>query len=125
MDLIKLAFLSCSIFAMAGCKTMPAQEDIAAVITNPTPKSRAELLQVLTNALNITPVTIADEALTRKSLLIIERQTSRDLKNRPLRGRDLGRPKQFQLVLNGGNCILVDQSNGKRWILSETSCVPE
>ena len=125
MNLIKLAFVACTIFTMAGCMTTPAQEDMPAVIADPTPQSHAELLQVLTKALNGAPVTIADDALTQNSVLIIERQSPRDLENRPLKGRDLGRPKPFQLVLNEGICVLVDQSDGKRWVLPETSCVPE
>ena len=125
MKLTRLAFFACIILAMAGCKTTRAQEDIAAVIVDQTPQSHAELLQVLTDALNGAPVTIADDALTQNSLLIIERQAPRDLENRPLTGRDLGRPKQFRLVLSSGDCVLVDQSDGQRWALRDTSCVPE
>lgn len=104
---------------------MPVQKDIAAVIAGPTPQGHAELLKTLTSALNEAEVTISEDALTQKSLLLIERQTPRDLENRPLAGRDLGRPKRFQLVVKGGDCMLVDLSDGRRWVLREISCVPE
>ncbi len=125
MGLVRPAVIAFTLFAITGCKTTPPQEDLAAVIANPTPQSRAELLRVLTKAVNGAPVTIADDALTEKSLLIIEHRSPRDLKNRPLKGRNLSRPKQFRLVLAGKDCLLVDQSDGKRWALSSTSCVPE
>ena len=125
MKLSRLAFFACTIFAMAACKTTRAQEDIAAVIIDPTPQSHAELLQVLTDALNGAPVTIADDALTQNSLLIIERQVPRDLENQPITGRDLGRPKQFRLVLSSGDCVLIDLRDQSRHKLEKTTCEPE
>jgi hypothetical protein len=93
-----------------------AQPDVAAVIDKPTKESRAELAQALSGALNGAPVTIADDALTQDSLLIIER---------PLSGRDLGKPEHFRLVKTGEHCALVHERTGKRTTLASTTCRPQ
>ena len=70
------------------------------------------------------PVTLADDALTHQSLLIIERTQARDASGVPLSGREFGRPEQFQLVRSGTRCILIQVSTGKRWTLANTQCAP-
>jgi hypothetical protein len=94
-------------------------------VTRPTEAGRAELLRAVTIALNGTPVTLADDALTHESLLIIEHAHPRDAHGLPLNGRELGRPEQFRLVKSGSHCILVHQRTGKRYRLRSTTCDPE
>lgn len=99
-----------------------------ALISNPTPQSRAELRRVLSVALAGAPVTIADDALTRTSVLIIERAVPRDAQGRPLRsltGRTLERPVRFRLLKSGNRCLLVREGDGRRWELTEATCVAE
>jgi len=91
-----------------------AQTEVAARIDHPTPESRAELARAVSAALNA-PVTLADDALTRDSMLILEK---------PRMGRDLGRPEGFQLVKSGKDCVLVHEATGKRTKLASTTCVP-
>ena len=94
------------------------------MITNPTAQSRAELVRVVSRALNGASVTIADDALTGDSTLIVERAARRDAQGLPLDGRETGRPEQFRLVKNGSRCVLVHERTGRRWTLASTSCSP-
>jgi hypothetical protein len=68
-------------------------------------------------------VPLAEDALTRESALTIERTRPRDAQGRPLNGRDMGRPEHFRLFKVGSACVLVQESNGRRWTLTESSCV--
>jgi len=93
-----------------------AQPDVAAVIDKPTKESRAELGQAVARVLNSAPVTLADDALTRDSLLIIERAR--------LDGREMGKPEHFRLVKSGEHCTLVHERTGARTTLASTTCQP-
>jgi len=86
---------------LSTCTSCFAQPDVAAVIDKPTKESRAELAQAVSSALNGAPVTLADDALTQDSLLIIERAHPRDASGVPLSGRDLDKPEHFRLGQNG------------------------
>jgi hypothetical protein len=107
----------------AACGSIAAQER-PAVIAAPTEQSRAELLGVVTSAFNGRPVALADDALTSESVLIVERLEPRDAQRRPLDGRARTVPEHFRLVLRGSSCELVRQSDGRRWSLTRTDCVP-
>ncbi len=108
-----------------ACNTFSVSQDIPALITRRTEKSLAELRQVVSKALNGIKVTLADDALTKSSLLTIEQSPIRDLQGRQFTGRELGMPHQFRLLKNGSECVLVKLSDGRRWVLAETSCIAE
>ncbi|HJN51092.1 MAG: hypothetical protein QGI68_20145 [Pseudomonadales bacterium] len=110
------------LIASAG-HALSTAKDIPAVITQHSVESRAELLHVVSTALNGIRITLADDALTHNSLLTLERNPPRDLQNRQLTGLQLERPQQFRLVINGSDCILVHQTG--RWHLEESSCAAE
>jgi hypothetical protein len=110
---------------LAACHTRSALHDVPAVITNPTGQSRAELYRVVSSALNGAPLTIADDALTRDSTLIIEREGRHNADGVPLTGRDRGRPEQFRLVKNGSRCMLVHERSGQRFTLAAVTCSPK
>lgn len=105
------------LFALASCKTGSVREDQPALIVEATPASRAEIQRVVSSALNVSKVTIADDALMRDSLLIIEPAQ--------LMGRDLRRPEHFHLVLNGSTCVLVYRRTDARYELEATRCRAE
>jgi hypothetical protein len=105
--------------ALAGC--LP---DEPAVLTNPTAQSRAELVNVVSRAMNGAPVTLADDALTADDTLIVERAPRRDAQGRPLEGRDTGRPEHFKLVKRDSQCVLVHEATGRRWTLASATCSP-
>ena len=103
---------------LASCATAGPRPDslegaVAAVIVEPTPQSRAALLQAVTDALGQEPL-LADDALTRESTLIVER--------RHLEGRERGRPDRFLLFKAGGRCVLMHESTGQRSPLVATRC---
>jgi hypothetical protein len=110
--------------AAFGCATPPAV-DQPALIERPDEHSRAELQRVLAEAFNGRAVTIAEDALTRDDLLVIERREPRGLQGSPAGGRVLERPEQFRLVLRGSRCELIRSSDQRRWTMTQTSCVPK
>jgi hypothetical protein len=110
--------------ALAGCATANTRPDLPAVLTNPTAESRAELARRVSGVLHGAPITIADDALTRDSTLIIERTRPRTADGVPLSGRETGRPEHFRLVKNGSRCVLVHERTGKRWTLKAATCSP-
>ena len=111
------AVTACAVLLLA--QLLPAcaaaQPEVPAVIDTPTNESRAELAQAVSSALHGAPVTLADDALTRTSRLIIEK---------PLTGRDLDKPEHFQLVKTGTRCVLIHERTGKRTTLPSTRCQP-
>ena len=123
--LLKTGLLGTGALALAACATGLLRHDRPAVLTDPTPRSHAELVRLVRAELNGAPVTIADDALTRDSLLIIERARPRDAEGRPLVGRETERPERFRLVRNGTRCILVHEATGERRVLASATCVPQ
>jgi len=109
-------------FLLGSCAVSQAQPDTPAVITQPSAASRAELLTAVSAALGVANVTLADDALTRSSTLIIEHVHPRDASGRQLSGRDFDRPHHFQLVKSGERCSLIHQESGKKTELRETAC---
>src|SRR5207247_516423 len=81
--------LVAGVLSLAACATGSGR-DVPAVITTPTAESRAELRRVVSRALNRATLTLADDALTRDSTLIIERARPRGADGAPLSGRERG-----------------------------------
>jgi hypothetical protein len=115
--------LALAALGVLACTTLVAEER-PALIEQPTQQSEAELLTILGDAFYGRPVTIADDALTHDSVLVIERSEQRGLEGNPAGGRVLETPEQFHLVLRDGRCELVRSSDQRRWTLTQTSCVP-
>ena len=109
-------------FGVVGCQTVATGYDKPARITDPTDDSRAALQQTVNAALN-TNVTLADDALTDSSLLIVERSMPKSMDGSPAQGRTMEMPYQFRLVINGDECILIDQRDESRHVLQDTSCI--
>ncbi len=105
------------ILVLNACKTDTVRAEVPAHVVDPTPESHAELQHVVSSALGGRSVTIAENALTKESMLIIG--------PRNLTGRDLGKPEQFRLVLSGSTCILVHLGSNSRSELAKTNCVAE
>ncbi len=109
---------------VTGCRTVATEHDRAARIVNADDNSRAALQRAVNDALN-TNVTLADNALTESSLLIIERSPPRSMQNLPTQGRNMDVPIQFRLVINRDDCILIDQRDRSRYLLEDTKCEAE
>ena len=109
---------------LAACVTTSGRRDLPAVLTNPTAQTRADLARAVSGALHGAPITLADDALTRDSTLIIERAQARAPDGVPLSGRETGRPERFRLVKSGSRCVLVHERTGERWTLQAATCAP-
>jgi len=112
------------LFLLSACQTMSADQDQAARISPATDASRAVLQETINNALH-TSVMLADDALTTSSVLTIELNPPGTMQNPNPLGRDMGKPIQFRLVVNQSACILIDQRDGTRHVLNDTTCVAE
>jgi len=119
---IRMSLLAAAAIAPIACGTLSAQEQPAVVAAH-TAQSRAELARVVSAAFNGQPVTLADDALTRESVLTIERRTPPGEQGRAATGRTLEAPARLNLVLRGAKCFL-RAADGREWELNETQCVP-
>lgn len=117
------AFVAVTLASMA-CATTATRGDQPAVLTSPTPESRAELARIVRSAFHGAPVTLADDALTRDGTLIIDRAVARTKERVPLSGRETGRPEHFRLVKRGSRCLLVHERTARRWTLAAATCAP-
>ena len=111
--------------AASGCANRSPSPEVAALRTNVDTASAEELANVVSSALGGRDVSLADDALTQSSVLIIERSRMRRIDRPPELGRDLGRPERFQLIRDANQCFLVHESTELRWLLVDTDCVPE
>lgn len=107
---------------LTGCASMAGQ-DVPALIVDPTPESRVEILRIVSSALKAANVTIAADALTRESVLVIERKPARDSRGRRLSGRDYEKPERFHLVKRGSQCALIHARTNVRYELEDVECV--
>jgi len=106
---------------LLACAT-PAAPEVPAVLVEPTAQTRAELAQAVSSEFGGIAVTLADDALTRSPEVVIEHARPRDAEGRLINGRELGRPELFRLVLQGRQCVLVHQRNGRRIVLGSAAC---
>jgi hypothetical protein len=108
--------------APLACSTLSAQEQ-PAVIAAPTDASRAELKRIVAAAVGAQGITLADDALTRDSVLTLEHRTPAGPQGQAAAGRTLEEPQQFRLVLRGSSCWLVRVADAREWQLREATCV--
>ena len=111
------------VLLFSACASSIAQADRPAMIVNPTAATRTELLHIVRMALNNAPVTLADDALTQDTVLIIERTPRRDAGGQLLNGRVLEAPERFVLSLSNSHCVLTQESTHRHWVLRQTKCV--
>ena len=112
-----IAALWAAILMSATAQAVPAR------IVNPTAGSRAALLEAVRTALGGAPVTLADDALTRESVLVIERAPKRDAAGRRLQGREVVMPERLRLVKSGDGCVLIHERTARSFPLAHTECV--
>ncbi|MGK0298495.1 MAG: hypothetical protein ACI9XC_002117 [Gammaproteobacteria bacterium] len=110
---------------LAACSAQTVEPNVPALLTNPGSETLQEIEQTISTALNGTKVTLAADVLIKNSVLVIERGLQRSIERPPVMGRDLGRPHRFQLVIEGSQCVLVDQQSGQQWSLVNVECVKE
>lgn len=113
-----------AVLTLTACQTMSADQDQPARINEATDASRTALQEAVNTALH-SSVMLADDALTKSSVLIVELNPPAKIQNPNPQGRDMSRPIQFRLVLNQSACILIDQRDGSRYVLNDTTCIAE
>nr|WP_298718551.1 hypothetical protein [uncultured Steroidobacter sp.] len=108
---------------LSACASVadPAQEG-PAVLTEATPETHQELVKAVSAALNVPTVTLAADALTTDSELVIERAPARDAQGRRLQGRELSQPEHFQLIQANNRCVLVQVRTNARYELPGARC---
>lgn len=120
----RIAAIFGAALVLSACASL-AQEDVPAVLVDPTDEVRAELHRAVTSALNTSEVTISPTALTRESGLAIERTPLRDRSGQRMTGRDFEKPEQFKLMKHGDDCVLVHVRTKSRYVLAGARCVAE
>jgi hypothetical protein len=114
--------LALPLTGLPACRAWPAQAGAPAIVIHPTAASRADLERAVSQSFHGAPVRLADDALTRDSLLIIGRAQARDVRGLPLNGRELEHPQHFRLILRGTQCVLLHLETGKARVLTHTAC---
>lgn len=115
--MVKLATLCVASLWAATVARAPA------AIMESTPDGRADIQRVVAAALG-KDILIADDALTKSSLLIIERRIPRTMEGRVGSGRILDAPETFELVLDAGQCVLVHRRTDVAYPLENARCRP-
>jgi hypothetical protein len=124
MQRARLAILT-ALALSAGCRHLAANDDVPAVLVAPTAEVRAELRAALAAALGQAPAAIAEDALTRTNVLIIERAPVRDIGNVPAAGRTLEpNVHRFELVLAARECVLLRPADAWRMRIASATCRP-
>jgi hypothetical protein len=96
-------------------------EHAAAVIVSADASSRSALQQAIVSMLG-KPVTLADDALTRDSMLTIERTVARDPSGRRIESRDAALPDVFRLIQRGTQCVLIHEATHRESVLRGVKC---
>jgi hypothetical protein len=125
MRIRRFAWCTAAALVFSGCQTMNAAADVPALIAAPDDASRAALRDTVSGIFGGQNVPLADDALTKSSLLLIERNVRGSLDAPPATGRVLEEPIRFRLVKSGDECVLVDLRDESRHPLADTTCVPE
>ena len=117
---IKTAVL---LLGVGACQTTLENQDQAAVIVDADAASRSALADTLSNRFGGLEIRLADDALTRSSLLTLETGSTSIEQVQGM--RVVTEPYRFRLVRNAGDCILIDLRDGSRHRLDNTRCQPE
>ncbi len=110
--------------SIIGCQAVLPNKDLPARIVASSQASRAALQQAVNTEVGAT-VTLTESVFATTSILTVENRPPQTISNPNPAGRIMEAPPQFQLVKNGNDCILVDQRDQSRKLLSNTSCEPE
>lgn len=118
-----LIALALGALALDACASL-AQSSAPAVLLTPDAASHAELERVIAAALGRKTVTLADDALTHESFLLIERTPRRDAGGLRLDGRERDPPERFDLSIRQGRCVLTHQRTATHHELDHARCAP-
>jgi len=123
MGLLKLCGISLCVYALQGCKTIPTNNSIAAIIPVHTTESFAELKSVIGKALNDVPITISNTAFNNSNKLILERKKAMGPDGRMIQTRVDQQPIVFELFIIESSCYLKRSQNSERFPLALAKCI--
>lgn len=106
---------------LAACAAPQAQDNVPAVLVDPSAAVRAELLDAIRESLQGADVTLGSTAFVDASTVLVERNAVA----RQLDGRDRGRPESFRLQLRQGRCVLLHARDPEPRVLALARCKPE
>lgn len=113
------------LMSVIACQHLQTGADQPALLLDATPALQAQISAALTDALGVAP-TIAADAFTHSSLLVIEPEVVAGGRNRAASGRTLeARVQRFRLVVNNGVCSLTRPQGRWRMELLQARCVVE
>ena len=124
MRVLGIVLLPAIALACVACRAGRNLENVPAVIANPSPQTEAELRRVISSALYGASFTMPDDALTQSSVVQVQ-VTPGESSGGSGSGASVPSTVEFRLLINGPNCILVNQTDLRRWRLRQTLCVTE
>ena len=108
----------------SACQAIPAEPDQDALVAEPGADSYA-IIQAAVNGLLGTTVVLAADVFVNDSSIAIEHGPRGSLQKDAAGGRNYYRPTRLRLVLSGGDCVLINESDGTRELLKTLSCRPQ
>lgn len=109
----------------AACRSVGSDdtaEDVPALIVEPTDAVMAELLEVVESAMPGRRILLADDALTKSSLLVVERRRHERLDGTLSAGVADEAPHRFRLVLRDQYTTPADSRQGTRETAAAVGC---
>ena len=125
MNRAVLLFLVSALPPLSACQGLNRDPGVPAVIVDPDEASRAALGKTLSKVFAGQEITLADDALTQSSILVLQHNPGDQQESQAALGRVVDEPIRFQLVKTGDGCFLVDLRDERRYLLANTSCVAE
>jgi len=108
---------------LTASQSLVAMAETPALLVRPDAAARDQLRAALSRVLKVPTVTLADDALLRDSLLVIEKVRPRDARGLQLDGRDRDKPEPFRLLKVDDACLLLRLRTGERIALPASHCV--
>ncbi|MDZ7683930.1 MAG: hypothetical protein U5O39_01790 [Gammaproteobacteria bacterium] len=100
----KALLAALALMATSSCATPGQHEERRAVLVEPSPDVHGALHDAVSSALNQDEITLARDALTESSILLIERARHQTMQGRPGTGRLTEPPERFTLWKRGDDC---------------------
>jgi hypothetical protein len=113
----QFARFAAAILLVSGCQTMNAAADVPALLSEPDEASRAALRDTISAIFGGQDVPLADDALTKSSLLLIERNPRGSLDAPPATGRVLEEP-----IPVASACLSISATNRAIYCLTRPAC---
>jgi hypothetical protein len=114
-----------TLLACAACSRQTVNDEVPALLVEPTPAQHTALLSAIATLMGETPLTIADDALTESSAFTLERPRPAGPVNSTATGRVLGVPERIRLVKIRDACVIIHEPSGARVLIARIQCTAE